>query len=144
MVDVLVLELIEKHMVTNNISLFIGYSKDVHAPTGGSKKLKKYTSSYKEIMNEFSDLYHSKTAKDIPIRKISIVKTVIPFDEILDVNADFIKSFDEIPVFLVEELSHKKKQIHYMCESCFNEFKNKSSDVLKEYFEGDLAKILAV
>ena len=42
MVDVLVLELIEKHMVTNNISLFIGYSKDVHIPTGGSKKLKRY------------------------------------------------------------------------------------------------------
>ena len=50
---------------------------------------------------------------------------------------------NETPVFLVEELPHKKKQTHYMCESCFNEFKNKNSDMLKEYFEGDLAKILA-
>ena len=53
MIDVLVLELVEKHLVTNNISLFIGYSKDVHPSTGGSKKLKNYTSSYKEIIKEF-------------------------------------------------------------------------------------------
>lgn len=72
MVDVLVLELIEKQMVTNNISLFIGYSKDAYPPTGGSKKLKNYTSSYKEIMKEFEELYKNKTAKDYPIRKINI------------------------------------------------------------------------
>lgn len=72
MVDVLVLELIEKHMVTNNISLSIGYSKDVHPATGGSKKLKKYTSSYKEIVKEFEELYKLKTATAYPIRKINI------------------------------------------------------------------------
>ena len=72
MIDVLVLELVEKHLVTNNISLFIGYSKDVHPSTGGSKKLKKYTSSYKEIIKEFEELYKIKTAKDYPIRKINV------------------------------------------------------------------------
>jgi DNA polymerase V len=72
MIDVLVLELIEKNLVTNNISLFIGYSKDVHPSTGGSKKLKKYTSSYKEIIKEFEELYKTKTAKDYPIRKINV------------------------------------------------------------------------
>ena len=72
MIDVLVLELVEKHLVTNNISLFIGYSKDVHPSTGGSKKLKNYTSSYKEIIKEFEELYKIKTAKDYPIRKINV------------------------------------------------------------------------
>lgn len=72
MIDVLVLELIEKNLVTNNISLFIGYSKDVHPSTGGSKKLKKYTSSYKEIIKEFEELYKIKTAKDYSIRKINV------------------------------------------------------------------------
>ena len=72
MVDVLVLELVEKHMVTNNISLSIGYSKDVHIPTGGSKKLNKYTNSYKEIVKEFEKLYRDKTVTDTPIRKINI------------------------------------------------------------------------
>lgn len=72
MIDILVLELIDKHMVTNNISLFIGYSKDVHPTTGGSKKLKKYTSSYKEIIKEFEDLYKAKTAKNYSIRKINV------------------------------------------------------------------------
>ena len=72
MVDVLVLELIDKHIVTNNISLAIGYSKDVCRPTGGSRKLDKYTSSYKKIVAEFEKLYRETTVQNYPIRKINV------------------------------------------------------------------------
>ena len=34
--------------------------------------MKKYTSSYKEIIKEFEELYKIKTAKDYPIRKINV------------------------------------------------------------------------
>lgn len=50
----------------------------------------------------------------------------------------------ETPIFLVEELHNKTKKTHYMRESCFKKFKDKNSDILKEYFEGDLSKLLAV
>ena len=95
MVDVLVLELIEKHMVTNNISLFIGYSKDVHIPTGGSKKLKKYTSSYKEIMKEFADLYKSKTVQDTPIRKINIGLNNIVDEDSVGLQLDLFSDIEQ-------------------------------------------------
>ena len=45
---------------------------------------------------------------------------------------------------LVEELPLKKKQTHYMCESCFKEFKTQNSDSIKEYFEKDLPELLTV
>ena len=92
MVDVLVLELIDKHIVTNNISLTIGYSKDVWRPTGGSRKLDKYTSSYKKIVAEFEKLYEETTAKGYPIRKINVgLNNVIDEDGIgfqLDLFSD--------------------------------------------------------
>ena len=50
----------------------------------------------------------------------------------------------ETPIFLVEELPLKKKQTHYMCESCFKEFKTQNSDSIKEYFEKDLPELLTV
>src|SRR5574344_323985 len=72
MIDILTLELVEKHLLTNSISLFIGYSKEVHSTTGGTKKLNNYTSSYNILVKEFEKLYKEKTVKDFPIRKISI------------------------------------------------------------------------
>ena len=45
MVELGVLGLVDKHVVTNVISLSIGYSDDVIKPTGGSMKLDGYTNS---------------------------------------------------------------------------------------------------
>ena len=72
MVDNLVLELVEKNLVANELSLGIGYSKDVHRPTGGSRKLPAHTSSYKSLVREFIRLYQETTVKGVPIRKLSI------------------------------------------------------------------------
>lgn len=72
MVDKQVLELVEKHMVTDSISLYIGYSKDIAKPTGGTRKIGEYTNSYKKLMGYFEELYRETTLKNAPIRKISI------------------------------------------------------------------------
>lgn len=72
MVDLNSLELIEKHVVTNNIALSIGYSKDVINPTGGAMKLDGYTQSREKLMKEFCDLFEKTTNKNYLIRRISI------------------------------------------------------------------------
>lgn len=71
MVDLQVLELVEKHLVTDSISLSVGYSKDIIKATGGTRKIGEYTNSYKKIMEYFGELYR-ETTRDMPIRKLSI------------------------------------------------------------------------
>lgn len=72
MVELNVLELVDKNLVTNNISLVVGYSKDVIKATGGSKKLDGYTNSYKTLNEEFIKLYEKTTNYHHLIRKLSI------------------------------------------------------------------------
>ena len=72
MVDLQVLELVDRHLVTDSISLHIGYSKDVIKSSGGTRKLDGFTNSYKKIISHFEALYNEKVNKAFPIRKISI------------------------------------------------------------------------
>ena len=72
MIEVNVLELVDKCLVTNSISISIGYSKDLIKPTGGSMKLSIYTNSYK-LLNEYVlDLFKKTTNREFPIRRIGI------------------------------------------------------------------------
>ena len=68
-VDTLNKEL-KEHLVTNNISLFIGYSKDVIKSTGGSRKLTNPSNLYTNLVFEFMQLFDQTTDKDTPIRKV--------------------------------------------------------------------------
>lgn len=72
MVDINVLELIDKKLVTNNISLYIGYSKDIIKPTGGSLTLDGYTQSREKLMKYFCDLFIRTTNKEYKIRRIGL------------------------------------------------------------------------
>ena len=72
MVEINVLDLVDKGLVTNHISIGIGYSKDVIKPTGGSRKLDIYTNSYK-LLNEYvMKLFKETTNREVPIRRMSI------------------------------------------------------------------------
>ena len=72
MIELNVLSLVEKGLVTNSISLYIGYSKDIIKPTGGSYKLGIYTNSYQELKKNFEDLFFKTTDKKTPIRRIGV------------------------------------------------------------------------
>lgn len=72
MVELNVLELVDKGLVTNSIWISVGYSKDIIKPTGGSMKLDIYTNSYK-LLNEYVlSLFKRTTNKEFPIRRIGI------------------------------------------------------------------------
>lgn len=72
MVDSNVLDLTEKHLVTDHISLFVGYSKDKRKPSRGSRKITNRTNSYRILMEEFRLLFAKIVDPKFPIRHIGI------------------------------------------------------------------------
>lgn len=72
MVESNVLSLTEKHLVTNHISLYIGYSKNKRTPSRGSCKITNTTNSYKLLLQEFIILYKRIVDTNYPIRQIAI------------------------------------------------------------------------
>lgn len=72
MVELNVLELVSKHLVTNCIFLHVGYSKDVIKPTSCSMKLHEYTSSHYKLNEYFINLFIKNVDKTHMIRQIGI------------------------------------------------------------------------
>lgn len=72
MVDTNVLNLTEKHLVTDRISLYIGYSKDRRKPSRGTCKITNRTNSYRILMEEFYLLYKRIVDPNYPIRQIAL------------------------------------------------------------------------
>lgn len=72
MVDLNALTLIEKHLVTNHIALYISYSKNIIKPSRGSMKISNTTNSRKILMEEFEFLFKKIVVPDFPIRQIAI------------------------------------------------------------------------
>lgn len=100
MVELNVLRLVESHLVTNHISLYIGYSRtDGGGWAGGSRKLTVCTNSLNILMDEFISLYHLKVKKGRMIRQISI-----SFGDVLDECYESYDLFSD-----VEALEEEKK-----------------------------------
>ncbi len=91
MVELLTQELIEKNLETDCISLYIGYSKDFNAHSGGSRRLHFYTYSYKFLISEFIKLYEEKTLKNVPIRRIGI-----SFGRVQEHNTEQLNLFETL------------------------------------------------
>ncbi|MCD8028363.1 MAG: DNA repair protein [Erysipelotrichaceae bacterium] len=72
MVDLNVLTLVEEHLVTNHIALYIGYSKNIIKPSRGSRKINVTTNSSKLLMEEFKYLFKRIVNPNYPIRQIGI------------------------------------------------------------------------
>lgn len=72
MVEFNVLTLTQKHLVTNHISLYIGYSKDIIKPSRSSIKITTTTNSYRILLEEFKLLFKRIVNPNYPIRQIAI------------------------------------------------------------------------
>ncbi len=113
MVDLLVLELVEKHLLAKGISLYIGYSKDKRSSTGGSKSLSCYSSSYNMIVQEFIKLYEKKTDPSYPIRRINI-----SLNNVIDENSLGIQS----DLFGEEVYNEKERRVQQVILDIKNKF----------------------
>lgn len=70
MVETLSLELIERGMKTDTVSLFVGYADG--GACGGSRKLSCFTDSARRLISEICALYKEKVENERPIRKLNI------------------------------------------------------------------------
>lgn len=98
MVEILSLQLVEKNVETDTIKLYIGYSKDIINPTGGNRKLSKFTNQFSKLNYEFVKLFEETTNKNIMIRRIGI-----SFDRIQEIR------YEQMDLF--ENLENKEKEI---------------------------------
>ena len=90
MVEVLSLQLVEKRLVSANISLTVKYSKDCHKPTGGSMKLTICTNVFSKLLPHFLSLYDSTVSKDNLIRGIGI-----SFNDVKDIDYEYFDLFTD-------------------------------------------------
>lgn len=102
MVDLITLELVDKGMLTNSISLSVGYSGKTGRFSGGTRKLENYTNSAAKLMEEFERLFRDKTDKSMPIRKLMVGLNNLSKNEY--VNLDFFSDYE------AEEKELKKQQ----------------------------------
>ncbi len=65
-------ELLKRKVVTNSISIYVGYSKDSIPSAGGSIRLPLATSSFKSIIKYVDYLYDKHVTLGIPIRRLGI------------------------------------------------------------------------
>ena len=72
MVELLSLQLVEKKLVTSNISLQIRYSKDSAKTTGGSMKMTICTNVFSKLLPYFLELYDKTTNRNEKIRGVGI------------------------------------------------------------------------
>jgi len=100
MIELGVLDLVDKHLVTNHISLMVGYASDLTSPSGGSMKLDGYTNSHAKLKEQFINLFHKTTKKNYLIRKINI-----GFGSVKD------ESYRTIDLFYDEEKEEKERNI---------------------------------
>ena len=91
MVEVLSLQLVEKHLVSSTVSLQIRYSKDMYKPTGGSMKMTICTNVFSKLLPYFLQLYDKTTYRDGLIRGIGI-----SFGNVMDEASEYYDLFTNI------------------------------------------------
>lgn len=72
MVELLTLELVKKHMVTNSIHLSIGYADEKIPCSKGHRSLDGFTSSYRKLLSAYKKLFYEIVLQNTLIRKLGI------------------------------------------------------------------------
>lgn len=110
MVEMGSLRLIKHNQVTDTVQLYIGYSKDMVEPTGGTRKLRIATNVYSELVKAFLKIYDTTTNRDAKIRKIGVA-----FDKIVETENV------QLSLFTDQERIDKERKL----ELTINSLKNK-------------------
>lgn len=111
MVENNVLQLVEHHLVTNHISLYIGYSKDIINPSRASHKISNTTNSYTLLLEEFKLLYQKIIKPNYPIRQIAI-----SFNNIQN------ELYEQLNLFVDQEQIIKEKRVQSTLVNIKNKF----------------------
>ncbi len=99
--EAIILKLITNNLVTDNVSVFIGYSNYENC-SSKSVKLDGYYDSYSKLMNVFVSLYNQIIIKELKVRRIGI-----SLNNLKDVSYRSINLFDD-NLILEKELKANK------------------------------------
>ena len=85
--------LMTEHVIAKGISIYVGYSKDIIPPTGGTAKMSESTNLYSIIGKYVDELFRKTTHPNVPIRRLGITFTHIADEgcEGYDLFTDFEK-----------------------------------------------------
>ena len=72
-------EMMRRKVITNSVSIFIGYSKDAIPPTGGHTRMSETTSVFSIINDYVLKLFDKTAVRSVPIRRLGI-----GFDNVCD------------------------------------------------------------
>lgn len=115
MVELGSLRLIEEHLTTNTVKLYIGYSKDAIPATGGTERTSNNTNVYSELVSAFLRLYDRTTNRNVRIRRIGISFDNVQEDEYVQLN-----------LFQDQEKVEKERKLELVMNKIKNEMgKNK-------------------
>ena len=108
MVEMGSLRLIDEHVSTNTVKLYIGYSKNEIRATGGTERINNHTNVYSELISAFLRIYDRTTNRHIGIRRIGI-----SFDNIQE-------EYIQLNLFENQEKIDKERKL----ELAINQIKN--------------------
>ena len=100
MTDLLCLDLVNKKLVTNSVSLHIGYSRDVLKAAGGTRRMTVVTNSVKIITGCITELYEQIINRLTPIRRITVT-----FNDVVD------EAFEQYDLFIGPEDLEKDRKV---------------------------------
>lgn len=125
MVELQVLELVAKRLVTDSVTLDIGYDREtkgaaykgemakdpygrsVPKPVHGSRKLKYHTSSTEQLIEAVLDIYDRKVDSDLEIRRVTI-----SFGNVLEESKTVTDTYEQMNLFVdyAKQETDKQKQ----------------------------------
>ena len=87
-------EMMRRGVITNSVSIFVGYSREVIPATSGTAKMTSTTNVFSVIKEYVDRLFAKTTVKNVPIRRLGIT-----FNNIMDESCegyDFFVDFDKV------------------------------------------------
>ncbi len=100
MADELSLDMVAAHVVSSNLSLYVGYSAETFPSTGASTNLQVTTNSYRILMDAYTKLYLRSTLRNVPIRRVGI-----------SANSILDECFEQYSFFVDPEIMEKDRKI---------------------------------
>ncbi len=100
MADELSLDMVAAHVVSSNLSLYVGYSAETFPSTGASTNLQVTTNSYRILMDAYTKLYLRSTLRNVPIRRVGI-----------SANSILDECFEQYSFFVDPEVMEKDRRI---------------------------------
>lgn len=95
-------DMMKQHVITQKVGIYVGYTSELHEPTGGTIRMTITTNLPVKIMPYALDLFEKTTVKDIQIRRLGIA-----FENVCDEACegyDLFTNFDDV------EKEKKKEQ----------------------------------